>query len=65
MSTISNNNSKDIGQSPGRPPGSTCDADENDYDKRVPFDPNRYPDGANGAMYMQPPLLPPQNCTHD
>ena len=65
MSPSSDNIGKDIGHPPGRPPGSTCDADENDYNKLVPFDPSRYPDGANGAMYMQPPLSPPRNCTHD
>ena len=65
MSPISNKNGKDIGQPPGRPPGSTCDADENYYDELVPFDPSRYPDGANGAMYMRPPLSPPRNRTHD
>ena len=47
MSPISNNNSKDIGQPPGLHPGSNCDADENDYEELVPFNPRRYPDGAN------------------
>ena len=56
MSSISNNIGNDIGRPPGRPPGSTCDADENDYDELVPFNPSRYPDGTNGAMYMRPSL---------
>ena len=65
MSPIFDENSKDIGQSPGLPPVSNCDANENDYDKLVPFDPSRYPDGANGAMYMWPLSSPPRNYTHD
>ena len=65
MSPISNKYSKEIGQPPGRPPGSNCDADENDYKELVPFDPRRYPDGANGAMYMRPPSSSARNCTHD
>ena len=65
MSSISDNNSKYIGQPPGRPPDSICDADENDNKKLVPFDLSCYPDGANGAMYMQPSLLPRRNLTHD
>ena len=65
MSPISDKNSKDIGPSTGRPPGYNCDTDENDYEKLVPFDPSRYPEGANGEIYMQPPSSPPRNCTHD
>ena len=65
VSPMSDNIGKDNNHPPGRPPGSPYDADENDYDKHVPFDPHRYPDGKHGAMYMRPPLSPPRNRTHD
>ena len=65
MSPISDKNGKDIGQSTGRPPGSNCDANKKDYKELVPFNPSRYPDGANGAIYMQPPSSLPRNRTHD
>ena len=58
-------NSKDIGQSTGRRPGSNCDADENDYEELVLFDQSRYPDGENSAMYMKPLSSTPRNRTHD
>ena len=47
------------------PPGSTYDDSDDDYDEYVRFDPQRYPDGQHGAMYMRPPSLPPRNRTHD
>ena len=53
----SNNNC----QPNGRPPGNNND----DVEQRVPFDSNRYPDGANTLMYMEPPSSPPTNRTHD
>ena len=65
MSPISNKNRKDIGPSTRRPPGSNCDAVENDYEELVPLNPGRYLDGANSLVYMQPPSSPPRNCTHD
>ena len=65
MSPISNKHSKDISPSTGRPPGSNCDADENEYEELVRFDPSYYPDDSNGLMYMQPPSSPPRNSIHD
>ena len=35
------------------------------YTEHVPFNHHRYPDGQHCAMYMNPPLLPPRNCTHE
>ena len=65
---MSDNIGKDNSHPPGRPPGSPCntdDADENDYEEYVPFDPHRYPDGQHGAMYMRSLSSPLRNCTHD
>ena len=64
MSPNSDKNSNDIGPSTERPPGSDRDADEGNCEELVPFNPSRYPDGANGSMYMRPPSSPPRNRTH-
>ena len=34
-------------------------------DEHVPFDSNRYADGANALLHMRPPSSPPRNSTHD
>ena len=65
VSPISNKDSKDINQPPGRPLGSNCDACENYYKELVPFDQSCYPDSENGAMYMRSPSSPPRDRTHN
>ena len=61
MSARSNNPSNNSCQPNERLP---CD-NKNDVDQHVPFDSNRYPDGANALLYMKPPSSPPTNCTYD
>ena len=43
----------------------SIDAGEVDVEQHVPFDSNRYADGANASLYMRPPSPPPKNYTHD
>ena len=65
VNPMSDNIGKDNDHPPERPPGSPCDADENDSEVHVPFDSHRYPDGQHVPMYMRPPSSQPRNRTHD
>ena len=43
----------------------SIDAGEVDVEQHVPFDSNRYADGANALLFMRPPSSPPKNRTND
>ena len=43
----------------------SINAEEVDVEQHIPFDSNRYADGANASLYMRPPSSPPKNRTHD
>lgn len=46
------------------PPDADDTYDDDVVGQHVPFNPNRYPDGANGSMYMSLPSSPPRTKSH-